>query len=182
MKSKTSKLLSVLIAMVLIAFSCTSVFAAPSPTGGKEIKVVVTPIEGGTAQYTLLSEYGKGPNGGTLVQFTPSANEGYTFSKWSFTGDYKINSGSLDSSTIVIEAFGEITVAPSFTKTGTTPTSPSSSSSATTPSSGSGSTAVVANTSKTSPQTGTTPVLPIAISAIALASIGAVIVSRKLSK
>lgn len=186
MKSKTFKIMSVLFAMMLIAFSCTSVFAAPSPTGGKEVNVVVTPSDGGSAQYVVASEVGKGPNGGTLFELSPVANDGYTFVNWTIAGDYKISSGSLDSAKLVVEAFGDITATPNFTKGGATnPTSPSDSS-ATTPSSGSDSSAnnttVVTNTSKTSPQTGTTPVLPIAISAIALASIGAVIVSRKLSK
>ena len=186
MKSKTFKIMSVLFAMMLIAFSCTSVFAAPSPTGGKEVNVVVTPSDGGSAQYVVASEVGKGPNGGTLIELSPVANDGYTFVNWTIAGDYKINSGSLDSEKLVVETFGDITATPNFTTGGTTnPTSPSDSS-ATTPSSASNSpannTTVVTNTSKTSPQTSTTPVLPIAISAIALASIGAVIVSRKLSK
>ena len=186
MKSKTFKIMSVLFAMMLIAFSCTSVFAAPSPTGGKEVNVVVTPSDGGSAQYVVVSEVGKGPNGGTLIELSPVANDGYTFVNWTIAGDYKINSGSLDSEKLVVETFGDITATPNFTKGGATnPTSPSDSS-ATTPSSASNSSAnnttVVTNTRKTSPQTGTTPVLPIAISAIALASIGAVIVSRKLSK
>ena len=182
MKNKTLKIMSVLFAMILIAFSCTSVFAAPSPTGGKEVNIVITPSDGGSAQYVFVSEFGKGPNGGTLVELSPLANDGYAFVNWTVSGDYKVDSGSFDSAKLVVEAFGDISVIPNFTKTGTTnPTSPSGSSS-TTPSSSSNNTAVVTNTSKTSPQTGTTPVLPIAISAIALASIGAVIVSRKLSK
>lgn len=184
MKNKTSKIMAILFAVVLMAISCTSAFAAESPTGGKAVNVVVTPSEGGSAKYEAVSEVGKGPNGGTLIAISPVANDGYTFTEWTITGEFFFNSGSFYSADAVIEAFGDITAVPNFTKSGSSDaTSPSATTAAAASGSSSGSsTSVVTNTSKTSPQTGTTPVLPIAVSAIALASIGAVIVSRKLSK
>lgn len=184
MKNKTSKIMAILFAVVLMAISCTSAFAAESPTGGKAVNVVVTPSEAGSAKYEVVSEVGKGPNGGTLIAISPVANDGYTFTEWTITGEFFFNSGSFYSADAVIEAFGDITAVPNFTKSGSSDaTSPSATTAAATSGSSSGSsTSVVTNTSKTSPQTGTTPVLPIAVSAIALASIGAVIVSRKLSK
>lgn len=166
MKRKSVKLLSVLVVMIIAALSCTSVFAAVSPTGAPTLNVVVIPTTGGTGTYEITTEIEKGPNGGTLVNFVPKANDGYEFTEWKLVGDYKIVEGTLTTGKFTIEAFSDIEATPYYTK-------PGSSSTAGT---------VQTNTSSTSPKTGTSPVLPIAIVAVAFSAAGAVVVKRKLSK
>lgn len=172
MKQVSKSVISIMIAVLLLAFSSVSVFAAESPSASPEIKVEVIPTEGGTGSYEFESDFGQGENGGTIVHFEPKPNDGYTFSHWELEGQYTIIEGSLNSGSFTIEAFSDIKATPYYTKNG------SSGSSA------GGSTNVPADTnnSGTSPQTGDSNLLFVAGAVVVLSTFGALAVRRRLVK
>lgn len=193
MTNTTKKIASLLVALILVAFSCVTVFAeeVPSPTGVESIKIsILSSAEGGSATYEFKSDYNAGPKGGTLVKFTSKANDGYTFSEWQFTGDYTVYSGSLNDPTLEIEAFSDITATPMFTKNPeetTTPgseetTAPGSNETTATAATVEGTSAVVSvNSGKTSPQTGSNTYVTIAMFAVLAAAAGVIVVKRRMN-
>lgn len=172
MTNKTKRIASVLVALILVAFSCVSAFAAESPTGSKDVSIIIHPSEGGTGTYEIEVEYGQGPNGGKVINFFPKPNDGYTFDKWELKGDYDIIKGSLKEAEFSIEAYSDIEATPYYTKgTGTDTPSATNATSA----------SVVSNTGKTSPQTGDSTYVVFAVVAVLVAAAGVVVVKRKMN-
>ncbi len=165
MKRTSTKVISVLFALVIMALSCTTAFAAISPTGSPELNVVIIPTGGGTGTYEYETEIEQGPNGGTIVHFTPKPNDGYTFVRWELTGKYTITEGSLTSGSFTIEAFSDIVATPYYVKAGESTPSETEH-----------------NSSKTSPQTGIPYAVPVAVVVVLVAGAGVFVVKRKLSK
>lgn len=110
----TKKVLAVLVAMLIVMFSCVSAFAAISPSGKPSLNVTVIPTEGGTGSYDITTEIEEGPNGGTIVEFVPKPNPGYTFVEWELEGDYTIVEGSLTSGEFTVEAFSDLVATPYY--------------------------------------------------------------------
>lgn len=159
----TKKIAAVLVAMLIVMFSCVSAFAAISPSGKPSLNVTIIPTEGGTGSYEITTEIEKGPNGGTLVNFTPKPNPGYTFVNWEIKGEYDIVSGDLGSYKLTVEAYSDLVATPYYkTAGGTTGGS------------------VDANTSQTSPQTGDATNVMFAVAFVLVAMAGAVVVARKI--
>lgn len=163
MKKSVKRISASLVALLVLMLSCCTVFAAESPTGAPDIKVVVIPTEGGTGTYETTTEVGKGPNGGTLVNFYPKPNQGYTFVEWKLEGQYQITKGSLTTPEFQIEAFSDIEATPYYTKGGTTGGE------------------VVSNDSKTSPKTGDASAVAFVSVAVLLAAGGALFTLKKIS-
>lgn len=164
MKHTNKKIAAVFLAVMIMMLSCVTAFAAVSPTGSPSIEVVVIPTGGGTGTYEYETEVGKGPDGGTIVSFTPKPGDGYEFVEWEIEGNYKIISGSLKEGNLVIEAFGDIVATPYYQKDGATAAT------------------IITNGGKTAPQTGNDTFVIIAGIVVLLATAGVVIVKRKLEK
>lgn len=159
----TKKALAVLVAMLIVMFSCVSAFAAISPSGKPSLDVTIIPTEGGTGSYDITTEIEAGPNGGTIVEFTPKPNPGYTFEKWELEGEYDIVDGSLTTDKLKVEAYSDLVATPYYVSASGTPGS-----------------SVDANTSQTSPQTGDNTNVMFAVAIVLVAMAGAVVVTRKI--
>ncbi len=209
MKQASKRVLSIMIAILLLIFSSVSVFAAESPTAGPDINVKVNPTQGGTAVYTYLSGIGEGENGGTIVKLEAKANDGYRFSYWKIQGEYIILEGSLDGSSttgnhntgfisrsfsmgytikntsslndesLIIEAFTDIIAIPYFVKDNGSGDGSSSGGSS---SGGSSNTPIDSNTSSTSPQTGDNTLLFFAGAIVIAVACSVIVVKRKIDK
>lgn len=204
MKQASKRVLSIMIAILLLIFSSVSVFAAESPTAEPDINVKVNPTQGGTAVYTYLSGIGEGENGGTIVKLEAKANDGYRFSYWEIQGEYIILEGSLDGSSttgnhntgfisrsfsmgytikntsslndesLIIEAFTDINAIPYFVKDNGSGDGSSSGGSSNTP--------IDSNTSSTSPQTGDNTLLFFAGAIVIAVACSVIVVKRKIDK
>lgn len=159
----TKKVLAVLVAMLIVMFSCVSAFAAISPSGKPSLNVTIIPTGGGTGSYDITTEIEKGPNGGTLVDFTPKPNPGYTFEKWEIEGEYTVVEGDMGSEKLTVEAFSDLVVTPHYTSESGTPGG-----------------SIDANTGQTSPQTGDSTNVMFAVTVVLVAMAGAVVVTRKI--
>ncbi|MDD5796179.1 MAG: LPXTG cell wall anchor domain-containing protein [Oscillospiraceae bacterium] len=164
MKQTSKKVISLVAVLLIVMFSCVSAFAAESPTGSKDVNVIIRPTGGGTGTYDVEVVYGEGPNGGKVINFYPKPNSEYTFEKWELKGDYDIIKGSLDDPEFTIEAYSDIEATPYYTKAGAT------------------SSTVVSNTGKTSPQTSDNTYVVFALVAVIAASAGVVVVKRRIDR
>lgn len=169
MTTKTKRIAAALVAVILVAVSCITVFAeettaVPSPTGNRKITVKIIPSDGGGGHY-VMEEIGAGPNNGTLVDFKADVNDGYSFVEWGFEGDYIVSQGDTKDEEIVLEAFSDIVATPVFkdaqAATAVTPT---------------------VNSGKTSPQTGNNTYAGIAFAAVLVAAAGVIVVKRKINQ
>lgn len=159
----TKKVLAVLVAMLIVMFSCVSAFAAISPSGKPSLNVTIIPTTGGTGSYDITTEIEEGPNGGTIVEFVPKPNPGYTFVEWELEGDYTIVEGSLTSGEFTVEAFSDLVATPYYVSDNGTPGG-----------------SVDTNTGQTSPQTGDNTNVIFVVAIVLVAMAGAVVVTRKI--
>lgn len=85
------KIVSALVALMMVACLSVTAFAAVSPSAP-----IHKDYDGGTATFE------KDTNSGAII-LTAKNRKGYKFLKWEINGNYEIVSGSLDSKTITIK-------------------------------------------------------------------------------
>lgn len=176
MTNKTKRIAAVLVALVLVAVSCITVFAAdvdvPSPTGTRIIKVTVIKTEGCEGgSYKFETDFFQGPNGGTIVDLTAEPEDGYTLTDWEIEGEYDLHKGTLKDPELAIEAYTDIVATPIFSKNTEEPTAAATEAPT-----------VKTNDGKTSPQTGNNTYAVIAFLAVLAASAGIIVVKRKINQ
>lgn len=164
------KVLSVLVAVLLIAISALPAFAAsvdsPKPTTANYDIKVVTDTDGGDYDFEYTSDVLD--DGTQTVRFTAKPDPGYEFAGWTFEGDYDIISGDLNSTVIELSISSDIKAIPLFKKAGSDDK-------------GTDGGKVIIDDGTKSPQTGDVAMFSIiAISALALAA--AVVATKKVSK
>ncbi len=154
------KLLSIMIALVMIVFATVPVFAAGtnviSPTATApdlEYKVTVIPTGGGDGSYEFKSEIDE--DGNQKVHIIPIPNPGYTFDHWVIEGPYTTDDELTDAEMNLIIT-GDIVVTPYFVKDGKVETGTASK-----------------DNSTTSPQTGSNDFLAYAVIMISVLACGA---------
>lgn len=81
------KVVAIMLAVILVAFSVVSVFAVQSPGGKFKYKVVVVPTEGGYGTYEFTSEIDENAEQG--VRLYPIPYDGYTFHHWEIRGLFR---------------------------------------------------------------------------------------------
>ena len=155
------KIITVLMAVVMIALSVVPTFAVISPAvPDLEYVVIVIPTEGGDGSYEFTTEIDE--NGEQHVVIKPLPNPGYAFSHWEIEGPYttkdKLTTDILD---LIIT--GDIKVTPYYTKDGVPATTP-----------------VDKDTSDKSPQTGSSDTVVYAVMLLSLAVCG--VAAVKLAK
>lgn len=107
------KIVSCLIALVLIVCAVASVSAAISPTATIKDKylivdVIPVPDHAGTANPGVDDPGKVEVSAGETVTLTATPKDGYKFDYWEFsTGEFEIISGDLTSPTIVIKPTGD---------------------------------------------------------------------------
>lgn len=104
------KIMSVVLALILVSVMSVSAFASVSPTAPVE-----KDYDGGTVTYE------KDPDKDNEYTFTATSKDGYNFIGWEIEGNYEIVSGSLDGSPITIRlpsgvTFEDVYVEPVFKK------------------------------------------------------------------
>lgn len=111
------KVVSLLIAVLLLACAVVSVSAEVSPTAPTIVKdkitidAVVVPDNAGTVTPSIDEPFEFEVNSDGTVKLVASSMEGFKFSHWEFiTGDFDIIEGSLTSSVIVIQPKGDANV------------------------------------------------------------------------
>ncbi len=158
------KTLSILVAVIVICVSAVPVFAAPSPTAGKEYNIIVHNNDGGSGSYTVDTD-----KDGKHATITAHPKKGYKFVKWIITGKYKIEKGNLKSKKLSLLLNGDVEATPYFKKIGSKSTT--------------GGTPVKINTSPTSPKTGDNTIyFIVGVSALGLIAISALGVKLAKSK
>lgn len=159
------KIMSVVLALILVSALSVSVFAA-----GSVVAPIINDYEGGTATITQDTT-----GNGREFTFTVDTKDGYNFVGWEIDGNYEIVSGSLDSETVTVRflddvAIEDISAEPIFEEIGTDepdePTEPEEKTTTT-------------KKKDVSPKTGDSMAM-VALATVALA--GVVVSKKKLSK
>lgn len=158
------KLVSVLVAALIIAFSVVPAFALPSPTKSKDYKIVIHNTKGGTGTYTTEKD-----EDGKHATITAHPKNGYEFVKWVIDGKYDLEDGSLTDKELTILMNSDIEATPYFKEVGTKSITSST---------------VSQNPSPVSPKTGfdAQPFAVFGFAALLIAAIGAVVVKLAVSK
>lgn len=159
------KIVSCILAMMLVVFAAIPVFAADvkSPEGFKKYKVTINQTVGGIGNYEFKSEINDA--GEQEVHLYVTVDDNYSFDHWTIEGSYKAL-GSLKDSVLDIIITSDVTVTPYFVKSDGT-TDPTQA----------GTTVVInKDTSPSSPQTGRNdaPVYVLILFALAACSIATV--------
>jgi hypothetical protein len=171
------KLVSVLFALMLVAFSVVPAFAVSSPQASTYKYVVnVVPSEGGDGAYEFVTEIDQ--DGKQHVQITPVENEGYIFDHWVIDGPYSTDNNLTDS-TMNIVITGDVQVTPYYSKK---TDSSSTDSSASTSSTSATSATVKKDTNSTSPQTGSNDAVAYTIAILATAACAVAVLKLVKSK
>ena len=162
------KIVSVLFAVLMVAFATIPAFAAENsvvspvattaPATTFRFEVDVIPTEGGDGSYEFTTEIDE--NGNQHVHIIPKPNPGYTFDHWEIDGPYTTEDKLTDSEMDLIIT-GDITVTPYYKKTGSSTVETGT---------------VNEDGNKTSPQTGTNDVLPYAVIMLSVVACGAAVV------
>jgi hypothetical protein len=171
------KLVSVLFALMLVAFSVVPAFAVSSPQASTYKYVVnVVPSEGGDGAYEFVTEIDQ--DGKQHVQITPVENEGYIFDHWVIDGPYSTDNNLTDS-TMNIVITGDVQITPYYSKK---TDSSSTDSSASTSSTSATSATVKKDTNSTSPQTGSNDAVAYTIAILATAACAVAVLKLVKSK
>ena len=111
------KTLSILIAVLLIAFSVTPAFAveSPKPTTANYQITIIPGDGGGSFDFTYKTPVDD--DGSQTVHFTAKPDDGYEFAGWTFEGDYTLL-GDPSNPEIDVIARGDIKAYPKFVKIG----------------------------------------------------------------
>ena len=111
------KTLSILIAVLLIAFSVTPAFAveSPKPTTAN-YQITIIPGDGG-GDFNFDYKTPVDDNGNQTVHFSANPDDGYEFAGWTFEGDYTLL-GDPSNPEIDVIARGDIKAYPKFVKIG----------------------------------------------------------------
>ncbi len=157
------KILSVVIAVMMLVLTTVPAMAVVSPEATYKYVVEVIPTEGGDGTYEFTTDIDE--EGNQHVHIRPLPNPGYKFDHWVVDGPYttddKYTSEEMD---LIIT--GDITVTPYYVKDGTVATG-----------------TVSKDDSPTSPQTGTNDVIPYAVMILSVLACGtAVLMLVKTSK
>ena len=158
------KIVSVLFAILMVAFATIPAFAAESPVATTapattfKYEVDVIPSEGGDGSYEFTTDIDE--NGEQHVHIIPKPNPGYTFDHWEIDGPYKTDDKLTDPEMDLVIT-GDIDVTPYYKKKGTSTVETGT---------------VNRDVNKTSPQTGANDVLPYAVIMLSIAACGAAVV------
>lgn len=111
------KTFTILIAVLLIAFSVTPAFAvdSPAPTTAN-YQIVIIPGDGG-GEFNFDYKTPVDDNGNQTVHFSADPDDGYEFAGWTFEGDYTLL-GDPSNPEIDVIARGDIKAYPKFVKIG----------------------------------------------------------------
>lgn len=115
------KIVSVLFAILMVAFATIPAFAVESPVATTapattfKYEVDVIPTEGGDGSYEFTTEIDE--NGEQGVKIIPKPNTGYTFDHWVIDGPYTTDNKLTDGEMNLVIT-GDITVTPYYTKIG----------------------------------------------------------------
>ncbi|MBQ2825103.1 MAG: hypothetical protein IJF19_02405 [Clostridia bacterium] len=108
------KVVSLLIAVLLLACAVVSVSAEISPTAPTIVKdtiivdAIVVPDNAGSVEPSIDNPFEYEVNSDGTVKLVASSMEGFKFSHWEFiTGEFDIIEGSLTSPTLVIKPKGD---------------------------------------------------------------------------
>lgn len=169
------RVLTIMVAVLLIAVSVMPAFAAesvdsPTPTKAN-YQITIVQADGGTMSYTFVTPVGE--DGKQTVHFSAKPNDGYTFAGWTFEGDYSLLGNATDAELDVV-AGSDIKAVPAFTKVGGDDTKKTDDTSKTTDNSKKDTTV---DTSSKSPKTGSNEFVFVAIASVAL--LGLVFVAKK---
>jgi hypothetical protein len=174
------KLVSVLFALMLVAFSVVPAFAVSSPQASTYKYVVnVVPSEGGDGAYEFVTEIDQ--DGKQHVQITPVENEGYIFDHWVIDGPYSTDNNLTDS-TMNIIITGDVQVTPYYVKKTDSSSTDSSASTSSTSSTSATSATVKKDTNSTSPQTGSNDAIAYTIAILATAACAVAVLKLVKSK
>lgn len=114
------KIVAVLLAVMLVAFSALPVFAEVSPEPSTKVyTVVVVPTTGGGGTYEFTSGIDK--DGNQHVHLTPIPNEGFTFDHWEIEGPYTPGE-LLENGDFCIIITGDVVCTPYYKANNPTPT------------------------------------------------------------
>lgn len=149
------KMVSVIMALMLVVFATVPAFAVESPTASLEYTVEVIPTEGGDGSYEFTT--GIDTEGNQTVHIVPKPNPGFTFDHWVIEGPYTTD-GSLTDAELDLIITGDITVTPIYKKDGQVATG-----------------TVSTDTSGKSPQTGSNEALPYVVVLLSLAACGSAV-------
>ena len=111
------KTLTILIAVLLIAFSVTPAFAveSPKPTTANYQITIIPGDGGGSFDFTYKTPVDD--DGSQTVHFTAKPDDGYEFAGWTFEGDYTLL-GDPSNPEIDVITKGDIKAYPKFVKIG----------------------------------------------------------------
>ena len=111
------KTFTILIAVLLIAFSVTPAFAvdSPAPTTAN-YQITIIPGDGG-GEFNFDYKTPVDDNGNQTVHFSADPDDGYEFAGWTFEGDYTLL-GDPSNPEIDVIAKGDIKAYPKFVKIG----------------------------------------------------------------
>ena len=96
------RIISLVLAIVLLFSIGTTAFAAISPSGNKYYKVTIIHPSGEKEKFSVKQ--------GTPVELSLAVGEEKDFVKWEISGDYEIISGSLKDGTLVIMPLSDLTI------------------------------------------------------------------------
>lgn len=97
------KIMSVVLALVLVSALSVSVFAA-----GSVVAPVVKDYDGGTV--TIAQDTTGNATAGKEFTFSVETKDGYNFLGWEIDGNYEIVSGSLESETVTVRFLDDISI------------------------------------------------------------------------
>lgn len=159
------KLISVAVAMLMIAISVMPAFAAISPQSTtRKYEVIVVPSDFGDPEYEFTTDIDD--DGNQKVHIRPNPKPGYVFDHWEIDGDF-VPVGELTDEDLELIIRGDITVVPHYIKIDTSE-----------PATGT----INVDNSGTSPKTGSNSVAPYVIVILSLAACGTVFVKLATSK
>lgn len=156
------KAVSLLFALIILAFASVPAMALPSPTASKDYKVIIHNTDGGTGTYTKEVD-----EDGRHVTVVAHPKKGYEFVKWKIKGKYDLEDGDLTDEELTVLMNSDLEFTPIFKKVGSKSTESK--------------TPVKSNGSPTSPKTGDTSVFFI-FTGIALLLAAMTAVTVKLAK
>lgn len=161
------KIVSVLFAILMVAFATVPAFAAENsvnspvattaPATTFKYEVDIIPSEGGDGSYEFTTDIDE--DGNQHVHIVPKPNPGYEFDHWEIDGPYTTDDKLTDAEMDIIIS-GDVTITPYFKKPGSTVATGT----------------VSRDNSTTSPQTGANDVLPYAVIMLSIAACGAAVV------
>lgn len=158
------KIVSVLFAILMVAFTAIPAFAAESPVATTapattfKYEIDMIPSEGGSGSYDILTDIDE--NGEQKIHITQKPNPGYNFDHWEIDGSYKTDNKLTDADMDLIIS-GDMKIIPYFKKIGSSVVETGT---------------VNRDGNTTSPKTGANDVLPYAVIMLSIAACGVAVI------